>query len=78
MIHKMDGVNRCKSMSVLIEESKESVSNKEKAHLAVKTYQRVHSVDGEGKLKREQMLAQEGYKLNTDIDNNSKCIFLCA
>lgn len=39
------------------------MSNKEKADLFVKTYQRVrsdHNVDRECKFRREQMLTQEG------------------
>lgn len=44
MIHKMAGINRGKSMPVLVEGSEESVSSKEKPDLLVRTYQRVQCV----------------------------------
>lgn len=73
MVHKMTGINRSRTMPVLVQGEVESVSCKEKANLLVKTYQRVHSsnnVSREGQLRRGQMLEQEGYKLRANTDNN--------
>lgn len=60
MIHKMAGMNRGKSMPVLVEGSEESVSSKEKADLLVSTYQRVHSLSNVGRTVEERTDAGAG------------------
>lgn len=73
MIHKMAGINRGKSVPVLVEGSEKRVSSKEKADLLVRTYQRVHSVSNVGRerqLRGGQMLEQEGHKVGVNTDNS--------
>ncbi len=73
MIHRMVGINRGLSIPVLVEGNKEVISNREKADLLVRTFQRVHStsnVGREGQLRREKKCMYEGHKIKINTDNS--------
>lgn len=73
LIHRMAGINSGFSIPVLVEGCREVVSNEDKADLLVRSFQQVHSdrnVGGDGSIRRELMLEQEGHKLNKNNDNS--------